>query len=204
MTSVITGDIINSRKSKPLHWLTMLKEELNQIGKSPKVWEIYRGDSFQVEVTDIHETLKWAFKIKSAIKQTKNLDVRMGIGIGTKAPGSTKITEANGEAFTHSGMAFEALKKRTLIVKSPWQDFDEEINLLLQAILLTADQWTPNSAEMVNLSIALNKAIQSELAKKLNITQGRVSERQKRAGLEELLKIDIRYRQLIDKKINHT
>ena len=50
MTAVLTGDIINSRKSKTPDWLSSLKETLNKFGQEPKHWEIYRGDSFQLEI----------------------------------------------------------------------------------------------------------------------------------------------------------
>ena len=50
MTAVLTGDIINSRKSKTPDWLSNLKETLNKFGQEPKHWEIYRGDSFQLEI----------------------------------------------------------------------------------------------------------------------------------------------------------
>ena len=50
MIAVITGDIINSKKSSPKLWLEALKTILNNYGSSPLVWEVYRGDSFQLEV----------------------------------------------------------------------------------------------------------------------------------------------------------
>ena len=55
MISVLTGDIVNSRKSKPDCWLDLLKLELNSIGKSPLYWEIYGGDTFQVRVEEAPE-----------------------------------------------------------------------------------------------------------------------------------------------------
>ena len=48
--AIITGDIIDSRKVKPETWLPALKMALSTYGKEPKHWEIYRGDSFQLEI----------------------------------------------------------------------------------------------------------------------------------------------------------
>ncbi len=45
MTSIITGDIINSRKNIPESWMAKLKETLNALGETPKDWGIFRGDS---------------------------------------------------------------------------------------------------------------------------------------------------------------
>lgn len=202
MTSIITGDIINSTKTKqPKVWLDLLKQELNEVGKEPMVWQIYRGDSFQVEVEDVAEVLKTAIKIKAAIKSIKGLDVRMAIGIGEKSYEAPKITEANGEAFVNSGKLFENLKKDTLAIRSPWPEVDEQVNLMLDLALLTMDNWTQNSAEIVKLSLEMPDATQTELASKLGITQGRVSDRQKRAGYEVIMRMVKRYRNLVKAKL---
>ncbi|WP_417601367.1 SatD family protein [Owenweeksia hongkongensis] len=202
MTSVIIGDIINSRNSEtPKQWLNSLKTVLNEIGPEPKVWEIFRGDSFQVEVTDPKKALLTALKIKAALRSAVNLDVRMAIGIGEKSYNATKITEANGDAFVRAGELFENLKKHTLALSSPWEDVDSQVNLNIELALLTIDNWTQNSAKTVQLSIAHPKATQSELAKMLNISQSSVSERQKRAGFDEIMKMNQRYELLISQKL---
>ena len=108
MTSIITGDIINSKGSSPKAWLPELKTILSHYGSNPVQWEIYRGDSFQLEVTP-DKALEACILIKATIKQFKNLDVRLAIGIGNKTFDSEKITESNGTAFVNSGECFEAL-----------------------------------------------------------------------------------------------
>jgi len=50
MIAILTGDIINSREGETLNWLNILKEVLKQYGSTPKDWEIYRGDSFQLSI----------------------------------------------------------------------------------------------------------------------------------------------------------
>ena len=116
MTGIITGDIINSKKSDPKQWLNALKTILNSYGKSPLTWEIYRGDSFQLEVNP-NLALEACILIKATIKQFENIDVRLAIGIGEKEYHSESITESNGSAFVNSGECFENLKKTTLAIK---------------------------------------------------------------------------------------
>lgn len=201
MIGVITGDIVNSRKvANPDEWLSKLKTAFDAIGATPKTWEIIRGDSFQVEITQPADTLRKALYIKSLIKSIAGLDVRMAIGIGTKTHDAPKISEANGEAFVRSGRLFDQLKKNTLAIKSPWQDVDRAINMCLELALLTMDRWTPNSAEIMVLSIENPEKTQLELGNILKISQGRVSERQQRAGHEEIVKMEAYFRELMQQK----
>lgn len=203
MISILTGDIVNSRKNNDTLWLQLLKEVLEDFGTSPKNWQIYRGDSFQLEIKNAEEALKAALKIKAKMKSSANIDVRIGIGIGKKEFNATKITESNGEAFVNSGFAFDNyLKKQNLAIKTPWQNLDEELNIAFDLALLTIDSWTVNSAEVFKISLEKENATQNEIANILGITQGRVSERQKRAGFEPIMKFEKRFRKLINQKIN--
>ena len=200
MTSILTGDIVKSRKTNNSIWLKKLKDTLNKFGKQPTDWEIFRGDSFQLEVP-IEKAFYVAFLLKSHLKQIDNIDVRIGIGIGAKEPKSFNITEANGEAYINSGKIFDSLVKKQLIaIKTPWIALDEELNLALELALLTMNNWTKNSAEVFQLSIENPLLTQSEIGKKIGITQSNISERQKRAGYDAIIKLEKRYRELIQQK----
>jgi len=48
MEAIIIGDLINSRQVEPSEWMPALKKALKKYGKEPKNWEIFRGDSFQL------------------------------------------------------------------------------------------------------------------------------------------------------------
>ncbi len=200
MTSIITGDIIKSRSVKNLDvWLSTLKEALNYVGNDNK-WEIYRGDSFQIETKNIQDSFINAIYIKACIKTIKGLDVRLAIGVGSKTFEGQKITESNGEAFQFSGETFETLKKDkvNLKIKTPNNDLNNELNLYFKLALIVMDRWTVNSAEIVKLSIEQPKALQEELAKVIGINQNAISMRQKRAHLDEILEVDKMYRQKLN------
>lgn len=201
MIGVITGDIINSGKAtNPGDWLSRLKIALAAEGPTPKVWEVTRGDSFQVEIAQPENVLQKALYIKALIKCIGGLDVRMALGIGNKTYDAPKISEANGEAFVRSGRLFDQLKKNTLAISSPWEEVDKTINLCLELALLTMDRWTPNSAEIIALAIEHPGKTQLELAKILQISQGRISERQQRAGYDEIIKMEAYFRDTIRQK----
>lgn len=192
MIAVITGDIINSRKvNTPKIWLKPLKKLLNNFGRSPKKWEIYRGDSFQLVLQKPEESILVALLIKSQIKSIKHLDVRLAIGIGEESDLASRITESTGTAFIHSGEKFEELKKikQNLAIKSPWEDLDEALNLMISLALIAMNKWSVISAEMVCYSLQNQSLSQKELGEKLHRTQSSISERQKRAHYSEILSL---------------
>lgn len=203
MTSVITGDIIKSRDFKDQNiWLNKLKAALSELTGDDSYYEIYRGDSFQLECKNIEESFKCVTYIKACIKSIKGLDVRMAIGIGKKSYQGKTVSESNGEAFVFSGETFETLKKEklNLKIKTGNFDWDQEINLYFKLALIAMDKWTVNSAEIVKLSLEYPKLIQSNLAELVgvSISQDAVSKRQKRAYLEEIKELDLIYRYKIE------
>ncbi|WP_430468584.1 SatD family protein [Winogradskyella ouciana] len=200
MTSVITGDIIKSRNiSDQSIWIEQLKYALNMVSSDKSYYEIYRGDSFQYECRDPYNSFEHAVYIKACIKTIKGLDVRMSIGIGTKDYEGNSVSESNGEAFVFSGETFETLKKekQNLKIKTKNPELNEELNLYFRLALISMDNWTVNSAEIVKLSLENPNLIQSELAKLIDISQDAVSKRQKRAHLDEIMALDNLYRQKI-------
>lgn len=195
-TSVITGDIINSRKLTNAVWQSALKGLFSQFGEEPGVWEIYRGDSFQIEI-EPEEALKLAILIKAAIRQHKPLDVRMGIGIGSKDHSADKVTQSTGSAFIHSGECFEQLEKKTLAVRSLWPQFDKEVNLYLALALLTINRWSEKASALIKLVIENEDVTQTELEEMAGKSQATISENLTRAGFKEIMQMEKRYRELI-------
>ncbi|MDI5895134.1 hypothetical protein [Flavobacterium algoritolerans] len=198
MISIITGDIINSRKLPSTIWIDGLKELLNTRGKNPSDWEIYRGDEFQIEIINPEEALIAALQIKAYLKTLK-LDARMSIGFGDKTYSAATISESNGTAFVRSGELFETLKKlkTTLAINSGNSDLDTEMNLMLRLGLTFMDNWLAQSAEFVLVSIANKSLSQEEIGVKLGINQAAVSRRRKRAQFDLVLELDNHFRKKI-------
>lgn len=204
MTSVITGDIIKSRgQVTPKVWLNSLKETLSTLSSERKYWEIYRGDSFQIEIRDMYLSFMAVIYIKACMKMIKGLDVRLAIGIGDKNYEGTDVTESSGDAFVFSGETLESLKKekQNLRIRTKNYKINEELNLYFKLALISMDSWTVNSAEIVKLSIENPNESQSKLGKRIGINQNAVSNRQKRAQLEIILELDLMYRQKISSLI---
>jgi hypothetical protein len=195
MTSIITADIVNSRKSVSTEWLLGLKELLNTLGKNPTQWEIYRGDEFQLEVTNPSDALNHAFLIKAYLKSC-TLDARMSIGFGEKNHVATTISESNGTAFVRSGRLFDTLKKQknNLAINTSVIDFDEDINLMLRLGLAFMDNWSAQSAEFVLITLQNPALSQDEIGEILNINQAAVSRRRTRAKFDLVLELDRYFR----------
>ncbi len=201
MVTIITGDIIKSRAmSHPSNWLLPLKQALVHIQPNTLLWEIYRGDSFQIELQDLQKGFEAAVYIKACIKMIKGLDVRCALGVGEKSFSAERITESNGEAFQFSGDTLESLKKEklNLKIKTINPEIDDELNLYFKLALIAMDNWTMNSAEIVKLTMENNKALQAVLGQMIGINQTAVSQRQKRAYLDHILELNQMYKHKIN------
>ena len=136
-------------------------------------------------------------------KRISEIDIRMAIGIGQKTYNADRISESNGSAFIYSGEKLELLKKEkvTLAVKSEWPSFDKEINLYLKLALREMNSWTISSGELVNAILLNPNKNQTEIGKLLDIEQNSVSGRYKRSYVEELLELDLMYKEKLKQYI---
>lgn len=198
MTSIITGDIINSRKLPSAQWMDGLKTLLSNFGNNPNEWEIYRGDEFQLSVKHPEDALLTAIQIKAYLKSLQ-LDVRISIGFGDKNYTTNKISESNGTAFIRSGELFELLKKQkiNLAINTANLDLDNEINLMIRLALTFMDHWLVQSAEFILITLKNPLLSQEEIGRFLNINQAAVSRRRKRARFDLILELDQHFRKKI-------
>lgn len=188
MIAVLTGDIINSREVNSEEWLQQLKDYFIKITNHVEEWEIYRGDSFQVQV-NVEEALIVAICIKALIKINPKIDVRISIGIGEASFKGKKITESYGTAFINSGEAFEKLKNNTLIIKTPSPEFDEDFNPVLKLLSFIMTNWKPVTSETIFYSLMHRDLLQKEVAEKLQKDKTTVNRALKRGAYEEIIEI---------------
>lgn len=207
--AVIKGDIVGSRKvQNPELWMQPLKQLLERLGSFPQDWELIWGDSFQLQLSNASEALQTAVLLKSLIKSlpedidtnTKDfLDVRMGIGIGELTYQADRISESNGPAFVLASKAFDNIQKgkSLMMMASSDERINQEINLYLRLAGKFMDNWSISSAELVHQHILHPNMNQDEHAERFGISQGAVSARKARSGLDEILAIDEVYKQRI-------
>lgn len=193
MIAVLTGDIINSRQIQTDIWLTAVKAALNKHGQEPAQWEVYRGDSFQLEIAAAGKALHIAIYLKACIKELESLDVRVAIGLGDKSYTAEKVTESNGTAFINSGEAFESLKKQTLGIQCPDKAFEEEMNLYFDFASLHMDNWSSSTAKIIKTALEHPSKNQVQLAKLIGTTQSNISETYARGGFYPIMKLIKRF-----------
>ncbi len=190
--AVITGDLIGSSRFKMERQrdevLLTLKDSFKKI-ETPDIiaspFVIYRGDSFQGVIAKPEEALKAAIIIRANLLsrfkgKRVRLDARIAIGLGTidYFP-HEQVGEGDGEAFRNSGMELDRMKKeeQRLIVKTPWQEINDELRTECALFDALIQRWTKEQAEAVAYQIQGLK--QEEIAKILNISQPAVFQRLK-------------------------
>ena len=201
MVAVITGDIINSRKVNSEVWLPKLREYFSRIISDQEKWEIYRGDSFQIEVK-VENALEVVICIKALIKSNSKIDVRMSVGIGEINFKGKKITESYGTAYINSGEGFESIKNNTLIIRSPFVDFDDNFNPILKLLSFISNNWKPITSETIFYMLTHRELLQKEIAERLSKDKTTVNKALKRGGYDEIIEIIALYTKKIHQCLN--
>lgn len=201
MIAVLTGDIINSRKVNSEDWLPKLKDYFIKVTNNVEKWEIYRGDSFQLQV-NIEEALITAICIKALIKTNSKIDVRISIGIGDVSFKGKKVIESYGTAFINSGEAFEKLKNNTLIIKTPFKEIDNYFNPIFKLLSFIIDNWKPVTSETIFYALMNRGLLQKEIAERLEKDKTTVNRALKRGAYEEIIEIIDLFNQKISECIH--
>lgn len=139
MKGIITADVVGSTKI-PQDQRGILPEVLHKLVSQLQVicplrLEIYRGDSFQVEVeryevTPLLAALLRIGMVSKSINKASRLDARMSIGIGEVSYAGESLGQSDGEAFVLSGRMFDSLGKSRLKITTPQETTNEELSVL--------------------------------------------------------------------------
>lgn len=193
MIAIVTGNMVNAGTVETGDWMPELKRFLNTMGKSPKVWEIFRGDSFQF-MSEPKDAFLNSIILKSIVRKFPGMDARVSIGIGTIDFQSTRITESNGSAFIRSGKAFDSMKqKEYLTFTTGVSEWDRTFNLFARFVSQIIDNWSTATAETVQVILENPTLNQQQVAEKLKINQSAVSQNRKRAQLDLIMDFNAYY-----------
>jgi len=215
--AIITGDIIDSthlseaERKKMLAVLKKVFAELEEAGYHD--FKVYRGDSFQ-GVCNVPEDALWvSLKIRTALLRSsftdtnKVLDARLAIGLGKAGKVGKNIGLSDGEAFRNSGQLlnpktkeeFKKLKDYKLLFKSPWEEVNAEMEVLLSALDGLISKWTTEQAEVIYE--LLNRKTQTQIATELGKSQSSISERVQNANWLAISNILLRYETIVKQQL---
>ena len=194
--AVITGDIINFTRldnDKRQSLIAATERLLKSWVAKPKDAEVFRGDSYQLVMDDIHSAISkgvqlicW-FKKNSELKTKNQLSSRVSVGIGAIAYKGKSVLDSDGEAFHQSGRYFDKMSgDEILTIKTTNEEINEQIAIILSFINLLINQWSPKQAEV--LYLACDGYTQQRIAEALNLNQGAVNRRLKSANWKEVEK----------------
>ena len=193
--AIITGDIVQSTqilsRSELLSSIQTLVGELQEL--TPFKFELFRGDSFQLLLDDPIHALKIALLIRAGLqgKTTEasphKWDARLSIGLGTINYTSDQIITSDGEAYRNSGREFDALGKRRLALRTPWEAVNDEFAVSTAFADDIISGWSITQAQTIYQSLFYD-ITQRDMAEKLGRTSQNISKLLV-AAKESLLKL---------------
>lgn len=208
--AIITGDIVDSTKLNLAERTIMI----NALQAIPEIltpfenvsMEIFRGDSFQLQIHTAETAAKAAITIRAWLRSQRELseksllDARLAIGIGATDYESDSLSTSDGEAFRLSGRLLDKMQKERLAVATPWPMVNEELKLATAFVDDIISSWTQNQSRIMLLSLQTSKS-HLELSQILDISRQMVDKSLK-SSKEELIESYIdRFKKLI---IQHT
>lgn len=177
--AVLTGDLVKSTKLSAEE-LDRVRVTATQAAGVVRGWreglveqdlEFFRGDSWQLLLTDPAMALRTAIYLRAVLRSAVDVDTRIAIGLGeVEAIDASRISLSTGEAFTLSGRALDQLpasKRMTISLPArvtqlgPWMPVVAELCDGLIA------EWQRRQAEIVSLALSPAAPSQEEIAKNL-------------------------------------
>jgi hypothetical protein len=184
---VITGDIIGSTRMNATHRRRMLKSLndldplLKKAGYPLLMMELFRGDSFQLLFSETHRLMEIALIIRASLrslelKESGQIDARLGIGIGPVEYKAKSLSESDGTAFRLAADALVLANQHRLAngwILTGDTSLDRHLNAINVAWEPLVSNWTPAQAK--SMTGSLQGLIHQEIAKKLKVTQPTVT-----------------------------
>ncbi len=159
--AVITGDIVGSShlslpdRQRLVGVIGESSRQLRKIfGKSiPLDVDVFRGDSWQVLLTDPPRSLRAALMFRALLRwkmKSHSFDTRLAIGVGTAdlIP-RRRVSEGSGEAFRASGLALDSMKKRRMAFAFPGSDVEGPLDVIVHLVDEIAVRWTDRQARAI-------------------------------------------------------
>lgn len=184
--SVISGDLVNSRRLDTSNYINGLHQLLTLLQQASQVqrFEIFRGDAFQAEAKPTAGLLL-AVYIRVALKamDAAEWDARIAVGLGGRQMPATGY----GSAFVNSGSALDAMTKNCrLALKTD----NHRTNAIVSDLLPMLDHVISclSQAEARIVQARIFAGSNADVALQLQKAASTVSAALKRAAYEEIMR----------------
>lgn len=167
--AVLTGDVIQSERSpgtEPIaEGISTAHEQMQSAyGRvAPYPVSVFRGDSWQLVVTNPTYALHIAVAFRAAVRRHAQRDTRVAIAVDTvDALDTTQVTQSTGPAFKRSGEMLDTLKRPYRMRCVMPDSAPHAVGLAASALTDMADhltsQWTDAQAQAVYLNLIAQAA----------------------------------------------
>jgi hypothetical protein len=193
--AVLTGDIVSFSKlpkedRASIHYILQEGTEVFRKafkGSVPLKVDVFRGDSWQLLVSDTPRALRTALFLRAYLRasiETVRTDTRIALGIGAVdfVPGN-RVSKGDGAAYRTSGSRLERMNKANrMSFGFPGYELEEAMDILVRLTDVLAMNWSGRQAR------ALTGALQGLTQEKIGalwtppITQQSVNRHLQRAG----------------------
>ena len=210
--AVLTADVVGSRhipaKVLEARMAAIARMLEAQVGQGEKLFEFYRGDSFQA-IIGAEDALKVALLWRAALKATEGpytWDIRIAIGLGEISHLGTSLAVSGGTAFQYSGTLLDQMKQDD-DARIRFHTDDESWTAALHTECLLAEglisRWTATGAETV-FNLLYYGDTQDALATRMGVSQPAIHERLQAANWAAIRHWEQFYRQTITQRTKAT
>jgi len=177
--AVLTGDIVKSRNLSPEE-LETVREVIRGAVRVAEGWnpglvfgevEFFRGDAWQMLLTDPSRALRTAVLIRAHLRARKLADSRISIGIGPIADiHPDRVSLSTGEAFHLSGHALDKMTlywRMTVALPKESGPLAEWLPIVAHLCDTLIREWTPRQAEIVGMALDPAELRHEEIAERV-------------------------------------
>lgn len=207
MIAILTGDMIDSKRftfgqrERFIKLTESISQQLHPISEA-KV-EFFRGDSFQIRVNDIKESLTYAIALRCLFKETeleqkKQWDVRICLGLGAEGYERDELGLSDGDAYRNSGLGLDEMKNARLRVIFPEKELNEEFTVLTAFADDIISSWTVKQSKVI-LQKLVWCASNYEIAEKIDVRRQTVDKLMKSSKIRLIELYIKRFKEVMDR-----
>ena len=207
LIGVVTGDIVNSTNisvSDRDRLLSVLNTLLaNSVPLGERNTAIFRGDSFQIKLSQPGQAARVALSIRSGLMHNTPAEVsalwdaRISVGIGEEAYVGDDVGKSDGEAFRLSGRRLDDMKEARLSFLSSSDFVNEELAIEGAFVDDIVSHWSRNQAFVAYQFFQSEVPTQQSIARKMRVTAQRISQLYHTAKIPLVLSFLARFENIV-------